>query len=165
MNEQRLALRQHLMNLRVPEEWAHLIAERADERGLRGALRSSSASSALEVAFVWVESEEGVGFWGTVNEAFCSEQEWFEENGHLTAEQVADIDKMVDAGIPQEWAILIAERRHDPACGWVNDSYFGPKFDRVTRPNEMLANAFSWESAPEEREFWASLHAAMGGWA
>ena len=166
MNKRQLALRQHLMNLRIPEEWAHLIAERATEVGCINGLKETKASDLLLGAFSWFRAPEGDCFWSDVHDAFESEEEWFEENGDLTPEQVADIDKMVDAGMPQEWAILIAQRRYDPVCCWR-----GPRkdnlhkhFNQAQSPKKHLQMAFEWDKAPEGRQFWASLHQALGGW-
>lgn len=167
MNDQQLALRQHLMNLRVPEEWAHLIAERATEVGCINGVKQTKASEALLGAFSWFRTPEGDYFWSDVHDAFEYEEAWFEENGDLTPEQVADIDKMVNAGMPQEWAILIAQRRYDPVCRWVRGlrrDNLDRQFNLARSPNKQLQMAFDWSRAPEGREFWASLHQALGGW-
>lgn len=167
MNKKQLALRQHLMNLRVPEEWAHLIAERATEVGCINGVKQTQASKVLFGAFSWFRTPEGYYFWSDVHDAFEFEEAWFEENGDLTPEQVADIDKMVNAGMPKEWAILIAQRRYDPVCRWVRGlrrDNLDRQFNLARSPNKQLQMAFDWSRAPEGREFWASLHQALGGW-
>jgi hypothetical protein len=147
-----------LVELKLPEEWAHLIAMRA--RCLPNPYVEQSASAILYDAFSWRHSPEGFDFWEGVKDAIVAEEQWTAENGDLTVEQVEWIDKMLSVGMPQEWAILIAQRMAVDKSPYAHSSSRG-YFMRQKSAAGCLIESFSWNKFPEGFDFWDSVHKAL----
>lgn len=150
-------LAQVLIEKRVPEDWAYLIAKTSDlrvndvDRWVQD-LSQRRPSRILHGEFFWRTTKEGHQFWAGVYEALIEEEKWFEENGDLSVEQVKSIDKMVDAGMPQEWAIIVAQAS-DPGISVV--------FHSKSNPEVFVGSLLQWRGSKEGFDFWDSAYLAM----
>lgn len=72
----RNTLFRHLVVKGIPEEWAYLIAERAEQRRYDSNWITSGylVSTILFKAFVWADTEEGSEFWITAAAGICAEE-------------------------------------------------------------------------------------------
>lgn len=72
----RNTLFRHLVVKGIPEEWAYLIAERAEQRRYDSNWITSgyAASHIMLKLFYWNEAEEGYGFWKAAYSGILSEE-------------------------------------------------------------------------------------------